>query len=141
MVKFFLNRRSMLVSGLCCCVFLLPACATITRTENTIENRAAARWDALVSDDLAGAYEYLSPGYRSSVTSLQYQRQVLLNKVKWTAARYIASDCTETTCKVTISLDYTVYGALPGVTSFNSTQEIEESWVKADGNWYFVPDK
>jgi len=140
-MKFFMGRRSMLVAGLYCSLLLLSACATTVSTENTIENRATARWDSLLSGDLAGAYEYLSPGFRSSVTSLQYQRHVLLSKVKWTAARYIASDCAETTCKVTISLDYTVYGALPGVTSFNSTQEIEESWVKADGNWYFVPDK
>lgn len=136
-----MRHASLGVLGLCCSLLLLSACATTLSTENTIENRAAARWDALLSGDLAGAYEYLSPGYRSSVTSLQYQRQVLLSRVKWTAARYIASDCTETTCKVTISLDYTIYGALPGVTSFSSTQEIKESWVKADGNWYFVPNK
>jgi len=141
MLKFFSDRRGMLFSGLCCSLLLLSSCATTTRTENNIEERVTARWDTLLSSDLAGAYEYLSPGFRSSVTSLQYQRQILLSRVKWTGVRYIESDCIETTCKVKISLDYTVYGALPGVKSFNGTQEIEESWVKADGNWYFVPDK
>ena len=141
MLKFFMNRRSMLIAGLCCSLLLLSACATTTRTENTIEKRATARWDTLFSGDLAGAYEFLSPGYRSSVPSLQYQRSLLVMKVKWTDARYIESDCTETTCKVKISLDYTVYGAIPGVKSFDGTQEIEESWVKVNGTWYFVPDK
>ena len=141
MLKFFMNRRSMLVAGLYCSLVLLSACATTMSTENIIEERATARWETLLSGDLAGAYEYLSPGFRSSVPSLQYQRQLLLNKVKWTGAHYIESDCTETTCKVKISLDYTVYGAIPGVKSFDGTQEIEESWVKVNGTWYFVPDK
>ena len=141
MLKLFMNRRSMLVAGLCCSLVLLSACATKMSTENVLEERATARWETLLSGDLAGAYEYLSPGFRSSVPSLQYQRRLLLNKVKWTGAHYIESDCTETTCKVKISLDYTVYGAIPGVKSFDGTQEIEESWVKVNGTWYFVPDK
>lgn len=141
MMKFFLDRRSMLVSGLCYCLLLLSACATTTHTENSIEKRATARWDTLLNGDLAGAYEFLSPGFRSSVPSMQYQRSILLKRVKWTAARYIESDCTETICKVKISLDYTLYGALPGVKSFNGTETIEESWIRVDGNWYFVPDK
>ncbi len=141
MTKFFMDRSSLVVWGLSCGLLLLSACATTVRTENTIEKRAMARWNTVLNGDLAGAYEFLSPGFRSSVPSLQYQRQLLLNKVKWTGAQYIESDCTETTCKVTISLDYTVYGAIPGVKSFDSTQEIEESWVKVDGNWYYVPNK
>ena len=141
MLKLFMNRRSMLVAGLCFSLVLLSACATKMSAENIIEERATARWETLLSGDLAGAYEYLSPGFRSSVPSLQYQRRLLLNKVKWTGAHYIESDCTETTCKVKISLDYTVYGAIPGVKSFDGTQEIEESWVKVNGTWYFVPDK
>ena len=139
MIKFFLDRRGMLYSGLCCSLLLLSACATTSRTENTIEKRATSRWDAILSDDLAGAYEFLSPGFRSSVSSVQYQRSVLLKRVKWTAAEYIESQCTETTCKVKISLNYALYGALPGVKSFEGTETIEESWVLVDGNWYFVP--
>jgi hypothetical protein len=86
-------------------------------------------------------YEFLSPGFRSSVSSVQYQRSILLRKVKWSGARYIESECTETTCKVKISLDYIVYGVVPGVESFEGTQQIEESWVQVDGNWYIVPKK
>jgi hypothetical protein len=141
MTSFFSNRKSMVISGLCCSLLLLSSCATTTRAENNIEERVTARWDTLLSGDLAGAYEFLSPGFRSSVPSLRYQRQLLLNKVKWTSAQYIESDCTETTCKVKISLGYTVYGAIPGVNSFDGTQETEESWVNINGNWYFVPNK
>ena len=139
MTKFIFKRSYTFLPALCCSLLLLSACATTSRTENTIEKRATSRWDAILSDDLAGAYEFLSPGFRSSVSSVQYQRSVLLNRVKWTAAQYIESQCTETTCKVKISLDYALYGALPGVKSFEGKDMIEESWVLVDGNWYFVP--
>ena len=126
-----------------CGFMLLSACATSTSvsTETQIEQRVNARWDALLTGDLAGAYEYLSPGYRSSVSSLNYQRSILLKRVQWTNARFIESNCTETTCKAKINLDYVLYGALPGVKSFAGTQAIHESWVLTDGNWYLVPEK
>lgn len=141
MIKLYVKDRNVFLAGMCCALLLLSACAGMAKTENTIEKRATARWDSLFEEDLAGAYEYLSPGYRSSVSSIQYQRSLLLQKVKWTGARYIESDCIETTCKVKISLDYTVYGAIPGVKSFDGTQVIEESWVRTKGNWYYVPKK
>ena len=47
--------------------------------------------------------------------------------------------CEETTCNVKISLDFTIYGAVPGVNSLDSKQVIEESWVLVDGRWYLVP--
>ena len=73
------------------------------------------------------------------VSSLQYQRSVVAQQVKWTGADYIGESCEETICKVQISIDYVVYGALPGVRSFEDSQVVEESWVYADGDWYFVP--
>ena len=52
--------------------FVVSACATTTSTSDVIEQRATARWDALLSEDVEAAYEYLSPGYRSSVSYKQY---------------------------------------------------------------------
>ena len=92
-----------------------------------------------MTGDLAGAYGFLSPGYRSSVSSLQYQRSVLLQQLKYTDAKYIKSECEETTCNVTVLVDFTVYGAIPGVKSFDGARNIDEPWVLVDGNWYMVP--
>lgn len=135
----FANDRRVGVMAVVCALLLLSACATSVSTESQIEQRATARWEALLSDDLAGAYEYLSPGYRSSVSSIQYQRSVMLQQVKWTSAKYLESTCEETTCSVKILVGFTVYGALPGVKSFDGTKDIEESWVLISGNWYLVP--
>lgn len=138
-MKYFSVPRHLYTMLTSCSLLLLSACATTARTENGIEERAMARWETLLSGDLAAAWEYLSPGYRSSVSSVQYQQSVVIKRVKWTGARYIESDCIETTCKVKISIDYTLHGAIPGVQSFTGTQAIEESWLLVDGKWYLVP--
>ena len=126
-----------------CGLMLLSACATSTSVspESQVEERATARWEALFSGDLAGAYEYLTPAYRTSVSSLSYQRSVLLKPVAWTSAKYVESACEESLCKVKFNVGFTVSGALPGVKSYKGTQIIEESWVLIDGQWYFVPAK
>jgi hypothetical protein len=141
MVKFVFSGRVMLLAVTVCMSVLLQSCVSMGTTEETIEKRATARWAAILGDELEEAYGFLTPGYRSSVSSKQYQRALLLQKVQWTDARYIESACVETSCKLKISLDYTIYGAVPGVSSFDGTQQIEESWVKVKGKWYFVPNK
>jgi len=124
-----------------CGFLLLSACATSpgVSTEALIEERATARWEAIFSGDLAGAYEYLSPAYRTSVSSLQYQRSILLKRVAWTSAKYIWSSCQETTCRVKFEVGFTISGGVPGIKSYSGTQTIEESWVLDDGQWYLVP--
>jgi hypothetical protein len=126
--------------GLVCSLVLFSACATteVEQPEESIKGRAMARWDALLSGDLPAAYEFLSPGIRTSVSSLQYQRSVVAQQIKWTGADYIGESCEETVCKVQISIDFAVYGALPGVKSFEESQVVEESWIYTDGDWYFV---
>ena len=131
-----LNRFSGLALAL-----VLSACAAGTVQTAGIEERAIARWDTLLSGDLDGAYQFLSPAYRSSVPSLQYQRGLLLQKVRWTAAHYIDSECLESSCKVRISLDYSLIHVLPGVRRFDGTQTVVENWVKREGSWWLVPKK
>ena len=44
--------------------------------EDRVRERAQQRWDLLLSGDLNGAYQLLSPGQRSTMSSLEYQRRV-----------------------------------------------------------------
>lgn len=135
----FTNDRRVGLMAVVCVLLLLSACATSVSKEKQVEQRATARLEALIGGDLESAYEYLSPGYRSSVSLVQYQRSILLQQVKWTSAKYLENTCEETTCIVKVLVGFTVYGALPGVKSFDGTKDIEESWVLVRGNWYLVP--
>lgn len=139
MIKFSFKPRHAFLAGLCFSLLLLSACTTNISNEGTIEERATARWALLFGGDFAGAYEFLSPGFRSSVSSVQYQKSLLLQRVEWTNAKYIESDCTETTCNVSILLGYVMRGGLPGVSTFEGSDVIEESWIKTDKIWYLVP--
>jgi hypothetical protein len=131
------NRLKFLVTSVC--VLILTGCATSTPKAPDIEERATARWETLLAGDLGGAYEYLSPGYRSSVSSIQYQRSILLKRVQWTGVKYKSSECTEFTCDVMFLLDFRVAGAIPGVRSYDGKKDIVETWILSDGMWYLVP--
>jgi hypothetical protein len=132
------NKYSYL--ALLCSLLLLSACATSApKPPSSIEDRATLRWEKLLGDDIAGAYEYLSPGYRSSVSSVQYQRSILLKRVRWTDAKYVKSECEDVTCDVTLMLGYSVSGAIPGIKSYSGKQDIVETWILTDGVWYLVP--
>lgn len=121
-------------------IMALAACATSGKHESLVDQRAQERWDLLLAEDYLGAYRYLSPAYRSSVSATQYQRRLLLQQVRWTDARYIDSDCSGNSCKVRISLDYSLRKALPGVPRYDGTQEVDEQWVKSEGEWWYVPE-
>lgn len=140
-VNMFSEKGRVTPMVLVCGLLLLSACATTPRLspEEAVKERATARWELYFSGDLAGAYLYLSPGYRTSVSSLQYQRSVLVKRVAWTSAEYISSECEETSCKVKFNVNYAISGAIPGVKSVKGTQNIEETWVLVDGQWYLVP--
>jgi hypothetical protein len=130
------------VLALLCSLLLLSACATTTEPKaSNIEERVTARWKTLLGGDLAGSYEYLSPGYRSSVSSLQFQRNILLQKVQWTDAKYMSSECTETICNVKVLVGFTVSGAIPGMKRYEGTKQVEESWLLVDDLWYFLPGR
>jgi len=122
-------------------VTLLSSCvATAMKTEN-IEDRVNGRWAALFGDNIEGAYKYLTPGYRSSVSLPQYRRALETQAVKWTSAKYVDSKCDERTCDVKVQVGFTVYGAIPGVKSFSSMQYADETWIMVDDQWYMVPPR
>lgn len=105
-----------------------------------VEVRAEERWDRLVEGDFAAAYEYLSPGYRSSVSPVNYQRRMLLSRITWQNADVIGTECAEEMCKVRISLDYLLVKPVPGVDRLPRTRNIEEDWILVDGEWFHVPE-
>lgn len=120
---------------------LLGACATTGKNAETrVGERAQARWDALLADDVETAWGYFSPGYRSGLSLSSYYRRLAAMRLRYTAARVIKSDCSEKVCKVRISVDYSVYGAVPGVDRFDTTSEVTENWIHTDGAWYFLPE-
>lgn len=119
---------------------LLAGCASMNQTpEAAVTQRAQEHLDLYLEGNYVEAYKYLSPGYRSSVSLNEYQRKVLAQPMSWTNARVAGSDCTESSCKVRISVDIVVFGAVPGASRFETVSVINENWIKSGGTWFYVP--
>jgi len=121
-------------------ILLAGACSVTPVRPQGIEERAQLRWDMVLKGNLEEAYQYLSPGFRSSISLEQYQKSLKSQRVQWTGAEYSKSECLESSCKVTILLRFSLIGVLPGVPRFNSQTDIEENWVKVDDKWWHVPE-
>lgn len=119
---------------------MLGACATTgPKPSNGAEKRAQERLDYIFKGDLGAAYGYLSPGYRSGTSSLDWQRAFLTRRAVWEGGEVTGSECSGDTCKVSITIDYAVYGALPGVSRMALKEDIHETWLLSAGEWYLVP--
>ena len=123
---------------------LLAACTTApakpARTDPFPE-RAEQRWEALLSGDLETAYTFLSPGYRSTVSLVDWGVSQRMRKVQWNSAEYVSHDCEESRCTVVISAGFSAMAPVPGMTRFENTKRLEETWIKSQDEWWYLPEK
>lgn len=123
-------------------VALLSACATTgPSADNEIGERAQARWDALLEGDFATAYSYLSPGYRSRISVVDYELSTRMKRVQYRSAQYQEHTCEKDVCTVQVKIEYKVAKPVPGVAEFVGENTIFEQWIKSDSNWWFLPQK
>lgn len=136
----FRNQWLLLAAGLC--TLLLSACATTDNVKkHPVEERAQQRWNALLEQDFDTAYSFYSPGYRSANSRVDFEISQRLRRVAITAARVEGSDCSADACTVTALVQYSVGAAVPGVSKWESTSNVQERWVRTEGNWWFVPEE
>ena len=108
--------------------------------EQTRAERSIARWNFLINGDPGSAWDYLTPGYRAINPRNTYIKETLVKPIHWTGIRYMNETCsTDTTCSVSLMIDYQLRSHLSGVGVIDSTSIIRETWVKSDGIWYFLP--
>jgi hypothetical protein len=121
---------------------VLTACATssgATKSKDPFPERAQARWDALLSGDIETAYSFLSPGYRSTMGVVDYGITVRTRKVKWISSEYIEHSCEESRCLVKFKIGFRVIQPVPGMDTWDSFNVRDETWVKTNGEWWYLP--
>ncbi len=119
---------------------LLTACAGTGKKATGIEQRAQARWDAVLSRDLDSAYQYFSPGYRSAHSRVDYEVALRMRRVAWTSAEVLESSCEADACTVSVNVGYRVAQPVPGIPKWESKSIVKERWVRTQGEWWYVPD-
>lgn len=138
----FINKLPVLfrATGLLAAL-ILTACSSVPVQPESLGDRAQARWDALLAQDFEEAYSYLTPGYRSSVSSRDFEIGFLLRRVGYTSAEYIDSECQIDACDVSMKIGYMIIAPLRGVNVWNSKTTIEEKWIRIDNQWWHLPKK
>ncbi len=91
-------------------VVAVAACAALDRRtpSEVVKERAQARWDALMKDDIPAAYKYLSPGSRS-VTSLE-QYTASIRRGFWKSVVVHEAACETDSCEVQANIEYEFQG-------------------------------
>ena len=129
-----------LITGLA--VLLLGGCALNPASqEQRVVDRAQARWDAITTGDLETAYTYYSPGYRSTMSVIDFAVEIRTRRVAYTSAKYVSHQCEEARCTIKFLVGFRVPAPVPGMTVFDSTQQIEDTWIKTEGKWWYLPEK
>jgi len=121
---------------------MLAGCATVAptpTTEDTVVQRAQARWDTLLAGDYETAYSYYSPGFRSKASVTDLEIKMKLQRVRWTSATYRDHTCSGEACTVRFDVNYEVSAPVPGVSTWKGIDLIEEQWVRTGGEWWYVP--
>lgn len=125
------------------CAAFATACATTGAgggSGGAVVDRAQARWDALVSGDFSTAYNYYSPGFRSSRTPADYELSMRLRKVQFRGAEYLDRECQEDSCTLKFSVQYHIASPVPGLDQWESKTTLDERWIRTEGQWWYVPD-
>lgn len=147
------NMRNVLL-GLA--VLLLAACGSTGETRPApkeaaeakpayrmaVEQRAQARWDALIARDIATAWQFFTPGYRQLNDESAYGSDVLNRPTQWLQAEAERSECDgEDTCTVVVRVRVQAFMPGGGGRPMEVDTWVRESWLKLDGVWYHLPTR
>jgi hypothetical protein len=133
-----LKGRALVLAVLSASIF--AACASTSPGGGTVVSRAESRWDAIIAGDFDTAYQYYTPGYRSSNTLGDFEISMRLRKVQIREAQFLEQDCEESVCTLKFKTKFRVASPVPGLDAWTSTTKIEEKWVKTQGKWWYFPE-
>lgn len=105
-----------------------------------VVKRAEARWDAVLAGDFENAYQYYSPGFRSSHTRGDFELGMRLRKVQFREARYVEQSCEGDRCDLKFEVQYHIASPVPGLDQWQSNTTIDETWIRTQNEWWYLPD-
>ena len=125
---------------------LLAACAGQPRntlsTEERVTERAEARWELLIDKRYARAYEYLSPASREIQSLEFYIMRTGRSVLNWKEASVQSVLCEQPdVCLVEVYVEALASPPVPRGRPVPTNRTLTETWVRANGNWYFVPSE
>lgn len=125
--------------GMACGLLLALTGCVDKANPDTVDTRSVERWNHLISHKAEQAYDYLTPGFRSTQTREAYAAAMNSRPVQWKDATFKSKECDADRCKVQVDVTYSL--AMPGASTSaaGGTRTQNETWLLVDGEWFFLP--
>lgn len=120
---------------------LLAACAGTgapVSDEASVEERAQQRWENMVARDFAAVWEFYTPGFREVTPQSDFRSEMARRPLRWLQASVRDADCDADQCRVRVDVTYQAIAAPAGQSRTRMTRLLDETWVRLDGQWWFV---
>ena len=118
--------------------FGLAGCTDKANPEN-VDHRSVERWNFLVAHQAEKAYDYLSPGFRTTQSREDYAAMMNNRALQWKNVKFASKDCDAERCKVNVSVTYSVVMPGAGGKPLESTTTQSETWILVEGEWFYLP--
>ena len=116
---------------------VLAGCVDKANPDN-VDKRSVERWNYLIEHKAEQAYDYLTPGFRTTQTREDYAAAMNNRPVKWTAAKFKGKQCDADRCKAQVEVTYSL--TMPGMSkSTEGTRTMDEIWILVNGEWFCLP--
>jgi hypothetical protein len=113
------------------------AAESLQARRKALEQRVTAKWDALIRRDFAAAYSFTSPAYRKLYSKERFQ-STFGNKVGWKRIEITKVDFKgDDAATVGLNL-YVVYNGFVEGKPIDMKTYVEEPWVYAEGQWWYL---
>ncbi len=120
--------------------WLIVSCDSMTSVTQGPEERAIARWEALIAGDWKSAYEYETPGYRQTKT-VDDLRMSYGGLIDWKAIQVLrVNHESENAAVVELELKSVIYDPGFGGEGMLIPTQFKEHWLRKDGQWWYVRD-
>lgn len=117
----------------------LVGCGAGDQRPESLEDRAQARWDAMVAGEFEEAWSYYTPGYRETTPAADFAQDMRRRPVRWTGAEILVSDCEGDRCEVTARVSYRVPSAPEGISDMEPERHVRETWIRTRDQWWYAP--
>ena len=133
------------------CILLLPlalaacgggAAVKAPANDTALEKRSVERWDLLIAHKAEKAYDYLTPGTRTTETREKYAADMNNRPVHWQSVTYIDRKCDDPdACTLQLQAAFSVNMSARMGQDVQSVTLLWERWIRVNGQWYYLPER
>lgn len=118
-----------------------PASSVVSEADEAqLKERVLARWQALIKGDFDAAYQFETPAYRSIYTPSQFRYQ-FGNQTLWHMANVMDIHYDDPImARVRVEVAYRYAEPAKGRGMQNMAQQVNETWLRKEGQWWRQQD-